>query len=179
MPANTAPQVSTAGQTSSIAGRPLVTRIRYAGRINAMGAVSVPAMPLSPATPFTRSRGSPVMPASVITGIPIDPNATGAVFASRQIDDAYSEENPSPTIIAAATATGVPKPAQPSINAPNANAISNACIRLSEVIEPIESLITSNLPVVTVISYSTSAQNTIHEIGKIPKHAPYAALLAV
>src|ERR1035437_8136327 len=136
-----------------------------------MGAVRVPATPLSPATPFTRSRGNP--------GIPMDPNATGAVFASRQIDDAYSEEKPRPTIMAAATATGVPNPAQPSINAPNAKAISNACIRLSEVIEPMESLITSNFPVVTVISYRTKAQNTIHEIGNIPKQAPYAALLTV
>ena len=140
--------------------------------MKATGAVRVPAMPLRPATPCTRSSGNPVMPASVITGMPIDPNATGAVLANRQMDDAYSAENPSPTIMAAATATGVPKPAQPSINAPNANAINSACIRLSEVMEPIESLMTSNLPVVTVISYRTSAQNTIHEIGKIPKHAP-------
>ena len=29
--------------------------------------------------------GSPVTLASVITGMPIDPNATGAVLASRQI----------------------------------------------------------------------------------------------
>src|ERR1035437_7919641 len=137
-----------------------------------MGAVRVPATPLSPATPFTRSRGNPVIPASVITGIPMDPNATGAVFASRQIDDAYSEEKPRPTIIAAATATGVPNPAQPSMKAPKVKAISNACIRFSDVIDPIESLMTSNLPVLTVTSYSTNAQNTIHEIGKIPKQAP-------
>ena len=33
-----------------------------------------------------RSRsGKFVIPASVITGMPIEPNATGAVFASRQI----------------------------------------------------------------------------------------------
>ena len=29
--------------------------------------------------------GSPVMLASVVTGMPIDPNATGAVLASRQM----------------------------------------------------------------------------------------------
>src|SRR5258708_25062949 len=119
------------------------------------------------------------MAASVITGMPMEPNATGEGFASRQIDEAYSEEKPSPTIIAAATATGVPNPAQPSINAPNAKAISSACMRLSEVIEPIESFMISNLPVLTVISYRTKAQNTIHEIGNTPKHAPQAAALQV
>src|ERR1035441_2961295 len=122
-------------------------------------------------------QGQPCNAASVITGMPMDPKATGAVFASRQIDDAYSAEKPKPTIIAAATATGVPNPAQPSMNAPNAKAINSACIRLSEVTEPIESLMTSNLPVVTVTSYSTIAQKMIQEMGKIPKHAPYAALL--
>src|SRR6266702_6305509 len=144
-----------------------------------IGAVRRPATPLRPATPPTRAGGSPVVPASVVTGMPMDPNATGAVFASRQIDEAYSEEKPRPTIIAAATATGVPKPAQPSIKAPNAKAINKACIRLSEVIEPIESLMTSNLPVATVISYRIKAQKTIHVIGNSPKQPPYAALLTV
>ena len=54
--------------------------------------------------------------------------------------------------MAAATATGVPKPAQPSRKAPKAKAMSRACMRLSEVMEPMESLMISNLPVVTVIS---------------------------
>ena len=31
------------------------------------------------------STGSPVTAASVVTGMPIDPNATGAVLASRQM----------------------------------------------------------------------------------------------
>src|ERR1035437_9462213 len=173
MAAKTAPHVKTAGHTSMVAERPLVRRCRWAGRRSESGAVR------RPATALNRARGNPVMPASVMTGMPIDPNATGAVFASRQLDDAYSEEQPRRTIMAAATATGVPNPAQPSMNAPKAKAINRACMRLSEVIEPIESLIISDLPVATVISYRIKAQNTIHEIGNNPKHAPYAALLTV
>ena len=42
---------------------------------------------------------------------------------------AKNGEKPRPVSIAAATATGVPKPAAPSMNAPNANAISIACSR--------------------------------------------------
>ena len=48
-------------------------------------------------------------------------------------------------------ATGVPKPAAPSRNAPKLKAISSACSRRSSVIEEIESLITSNCPVLTVM----------------------------
>ena len=44
-----------------------------------MGAQILPTMALSGWT------GSEVMPASVITGMPIDPKATGAVLARRQI----------------------------------------------------------------------------------------------
>lgn len=50
-------------------------------------------------------------------------------------------------------------------------------MRRSDVTDPIDSLMISNLPVTTEISYSTSAQNTIHEIGNSPKHAPSTALL--
>src|ERR1035441_6372231 len=67
MAANTTPQVNVAGHTSSIAGSPLVTRIRYAGNSNENGALS------QPATPLTFARGNPVIAASVITGMPMDP----------------------------------------------------------------------------------------------------------
>jgi hypothetical protein len=95
--------------------------------------------------------GSPVVPASVTIGMPIDPNATGAVFASMQMPAAKNGEKPRPVSMAAATATGVPKPAAPSMNAPNANAISKACSRRSDVRPPIESLMISNFPVSSVI----------------------------
>lgn len=118
--AKTTPQVTTAGHTSAIAAAPLVTRMMYAGRQSENGNVSLPT------TALNCLSGRPVIAASVMIGMPIDPNATGAVSASMQMVDAYSDVNPSPTIIAAATATGVPNPAHPSMNAPNANAISSA-----------------------------------------------------
>ena len=104
------------------------------------------------------SSSMPVVPANVTTGIPMEPKATGAVFASRQMPAAKNGEKPSPVSMAAATATGVPKPAAPSTNAPNANAISIACRRRSFVSPPIESLMTSKLPVSSVTRYSTTAQ---------------------
>jgi len=113
-------------------------------------------------------------------GIPIDPNATGAVFASRQIADALNGENPSPINMLAAIATGVPNPAAPSRNAPNANAISNACSRGSGVSRPIEFLIISNCPVSTVTRNSAIAQKISHVIGNSPNATPNpAALTAV
>ena len=63
---------------------------------------------------------------------------------------AKNGEKPKPVSIAAATATGVPKPAAPSMNAPNANAIRSAWRRRSAVRPPIESLMTSKLPVSSV-----------------------------
>ena len=38
-----------------------------------------------PTIALSASTGSPVTSASVVTGMPIDPNATGAVLASRQM----------------------------------------------------------------------------------------------
>ncbi len=111
-----------------------------------------------PTQVLSSSSGIPVMPASVTTGTPIEPNATGAVFASRQMPAAKNGEKPRPVSIAAATATGVPKPAAPSMNAPKANAISMACRRRSAVSPPIESLMISKLPVSSVSRYSTTAQ---------------------
>jgi hypothetical protein len=72
------------------------------------------------------SKGNPVVPAKVMTGIPMAPNATGAVLASRHIAEALNAEKPRPTSIVAATATGVPKPAHPSKKAPKENATKRA-----------------------------------------------------
>ena len=81
------------------------------------------------------------------TGTPMEPKATGAVLAIRQMPAANNGENPSPVSMAAATATGVPKPAAPSMNAPKAKAISMACKRRSRVSPPMESLMMAKLPV--------------------------------
>ena len=99
---------------------------------------------MRPIAALSFSRGKPVVPARVKIGIPIEPNATGAVFASRQIAEALKGEKPRPISIVAAMATGVPNPAAPSRNAPNAKAIKSACRRESEVSLPIESLMISN-----------------------------------
>ena len=105
---------------------------------------------MRPTPALRRISGKPVMPASVTIGIAMDPNATGAVFASRQMAAAWKGEKPSPASMAAATATGVPNPAAPSRNAPNANAMSSVCSLGSRVRLRSECLIASNLPVSSV-----------------------------
>ena len=104
---------------------------------------SRPTIALRPAT------GRPVTFASVVTGMPMDPNATGAVFASRQMPAAKNGSKPRPASIAPETATGAPNPAAPSMNAPNEKAMNIACSRRSLVSPPTESLMISNLPVST------------------------------
>ena len=53
-------------------------------------------------------------------GVPSAPKATGAVLAMSDRPDAASGVKPRPISIAPVTATGVPKPAAPSKNAPKA-----------------------------------------------------------
>ena len=71
------------------------------------------------------------------------------------------------------TATGAPKPAAPSMNAPNENAMNIACSRRSFVNPPTESLMISNLPVSTARRYRRIDVNTIQAIGNSPNAAPY------
>ena len=77
--ANETPQTTTAGKTSRVLRQPAITTTRYTGMMIEMSAHNRPTMALS------GSSGRPVMPASVVTGMPIDPNATGAVLAIRQM----------------------------------------------------------------------------------------------
>jgi hypothetical protein len=65
-------------------------------------------------------------------------------------------------------ATGAPKPAAPSMNAPNEKAMNIACSRRSSVRPPTESLMISNFPVSTASRYSMIEAKTIHAIGKRP-----------
>src|SRR5215831_14059629 len=167
VPANAMPHAAAAPNTLLSPLQPLITAIRYAGTKREIGAQ------MRPTPALNRSRGSPVVTASVVIGIAIDPNATGAVFASRQIAAALNGEKPSPVSMAAATATGVPKPAAPSMNAPNAKAISSACSLGSVVRCPMESFRMSNLPVSRMMRYSRMAENTTQPMGKRPKAAPY------
>ena len=84
-------------------------------------------------------------------GVPIAPQATGAVLASRFRTADWKGEKPRPTMTAPAMATGVPKPEVPSMMAPNEKAISSTCSRRSKEMWMIDSLTISNLPVMTVI----------------------------
>ncbi len=78
MPANDTPHTSAAGKTRASSLNPPITTTMYPGTISDSGAQ------IRPIPALNRSSGRPVMPASVTAGIPIEPNATGAVLASRQ-----------------------------------------------------------------------------------------------
>ena len=110
----------------------------------------------------------PVTAASVRIGVPIAPNATGAVLAINARPAASRGGNPSPSSSAAEIATGVPKPAAPSMNAPKEKAIRSACIRRSADRWAIEARITANFPVMTVRLYRKMAFRMIQPIGRIP-----------
>jgi hypothetical protein len=69
-----------------------------------------------------------VTAARAIMGVPRAPKATGAVFAINDSPQAARGLKPSCIRMAAVMATGVPKPAAPSKNAPNAKAIRITCI---------------------------------------------------
>ena len=128
---------------------------------------------MRPTPALKRSKGSPVVTARVVIGVAMDPNATGAVLASKHTAAAKNGENPRPVSMVAATATGVPNPAQPSMNAPKAKAMSIICRRPSSVRWPMESFKILNFPLSSVTRYSRIAENTTHPMGKSPKAAPY------
>src|SRR5262245_49992319 len=79
MLANDTPHATIAGQTSKARANPAITTIRYAGMNTETIAHRRPTIALNDIS------GSPVVPASVTSGIPIEPNATGAVLARRQM----------------------------------------------------------------------------------------------
>src|SRR5678815_1430655 len=109
---------------------------------------------------------------ATVMGIPIDPNATGAVLAIKHKPAAYSGLNPNPTSIAAVIATGAPKPAIPSKKEPNENAINKTCNLLSDVMEAIKCLMISSWPLRTVMLNKNTAVMTIQQIGNNPYKAP-------
>ena len=84
-----------------------------------------------PAMADSVTSSRPLTAASVTMGVPIAPHATGAVLARRFRTADWKGLNPRPTITAPAIATGVPKPEVPSMMAPNENAMSTHCKRLS------------------------------------------------
>ena len=74
------------------------------------------------------------------------------MLAIRQRTAAWNGSKPSPTRNAAEIATGAPKPAAPSMNAPNEKATRTAWSRRSPESRAIDAFITSNWPVATAMS---------------------------
>jgi hypothetical protein len=90
--------------------------------------------------------------ARVITGVPRAPKATGAVLPMSASPAAANGLNPRPINIAAQIATGVPKPAAPSMKAPKAKPMSRIWMRRSLANPAIVSFTISNFPVLMVMS---------------------------
>ena len=119
----------TAGQTPSAPFQPEIKIVSQKGRIRVRtGSWWTTMRPIS-------TGSTPDVCPAVTIGMPMLPKATGALLASRQRLAAYSGWNPSPTSIPVVIATGAPKPAHPSRNAPKQNAISSACKRRSAVMD--------------------------------------------
>src|SRR5690348_5606281 len=113
------PQAIAAGQTPIAPLHPDMSTIKYIGMMAATSGDRRPTAELNDAS------GSAVTPASVTTGVARAPNATGAVFATRQRAAAVNAGSPRPASSEADTATGVPNPDVPSMNAPKQNAMSS------------------------------------------------------
>ncbi len=64
-------------------------------------------------------------------GVPTAPNETGVLWMIIPDTTAAIAGKPKPTIKGTVTAAGVPKPAAPSMNAPNNQAIKMTCTRRS------------------------------------------------
>ena len=114
------PATSTAGHTSRSPRQPDIATTIQAGIKSEKNGNCRPAMML------ITSGEIPVTLPSVMIGMPSEPKATGAVFANSASPAAYSGGKPTPIIKADEMATGAPKPAQPSKNAPKLKAMSKA-----------------------------------------------------
>ncbi len=101
-----------AGQTSSMPANPAIAHTSQNGTMTEKKGSCLPTIWLSSIS------GSPVTFASVMTGIPSAPKATGAVFPMRARPAAARGLKPRPMSIAAQMATGVPDPDAPSMKAP-------------------------------------------------------------
>ena len=78
-----------------------------------------------------RSNGRPVVAASVVMGIAMEPKATGAVLKISTKTSASRAGNPIMISNELVMATGVPKPAMPSSKAPKQNPITTKITRRS------------------------------------------------
>ncbi len=155
MPPKTTPQTNKAGQTASAA------RIGHKTRTSQKGKISVVSGRMRPIMALKSASGKPVTAASVRTGLPMPPNATGAEFAMRHIMAVWNGGKPKPIIMAPVMATGAPPPPAPSSRAPKAKAISSAWSRRSAVTLAMDCLAIANCPDSTETSYTNTAVTTI------------------
>ncbi len=144
--ANETPTTRIAGITSTVSAQLTSARTSHKGTMTAVNGRMRPVIALSCAS------GKPVTAASVCSGVPMAPNATGAVLAMRFSVAAWKGSKPSPIMNAPAIATGVPNPAAPSRNAPKQNATSRSCSRRSGVMRAMDCFMISNCPVSTAMS---------------------------
>src|SRR5205809_1408360 len=109
---NDAPTTRMAGSTSTVSDQLTIARTSQKGTMMPVMGRMRPIMALK------SDSGRPDTAASVCTGVPIAPHATGDVLASRLSAAAWNGWNPNPIMKAPAIATGAPKPAAPSMKAP-------------------------------------------------------------
>src|SRR6266446_5727457 len=166
------PTTRMAGRTSNVSAHPTIVRTSQNGTMTAVKGRMRPIIALR------SDSDSPHTAANVCTGVPIAPQATGAVLAIRFSAAAWKGRKPSPIMKAPAMATGAPNPAAPSMNAPKQNATSKTCRRRSGVMPATDSFMISNWPVSTEMSYRNTAASTIHAIFNRPKATPYPKLMA-
>ena len=157
------------GQISIMALRPAKAQISQNGTSTEKNGSWRPTMAV------TSIRSYPWTLASVITGVPSAPKATGAVLAISDRPEAASGEKPRPMRMAAVTATGVPKPAAPSKKAPKAKAISSSWMRLSSVMPAMESCRILKLPFFSVSWCRKMMFRTIQPMGSSPVKPPNSA----
>src|SRR6266436_9713459 len=94
------PTTRMAGSTSNVSFQGTMARTSQNGTMTAvMGR-------MRPIMAFMSASGSKVTAASIWTGVPIDPQATGAVLAMRLSAAAWKGLNPKPIMNAPAMATG-------------------------------------------------------------------------
>ena len=139
------PATIAAGQVCWTPRLPSTTPTRISGTISARNGV------WRPTIPPRSSSGSSVWAASVTIGVAIEPNATGAVLPISESAAALSGEKPIASSITVVIATGVPKPARPSISAPKAKAMITDWMRWSSEIRANERRSTAKCPVLTVM----------------------------
>ena len=95
------------------------------------------------------STSMPVMAASVVVGMPTEPNIVGVPLAMRHTRMDVMGSMPSASSMEAGMATAVPKPAMPSMKLPKHQAMRMVRMRLSEETEASMALIVSMAPVLT------------------------------